>query len=51
MTVLQTIDLKKYYQQGENVTKVLDGVSLEIEVGEFVAVVGTSGSASPRCFT
>jgi len=44
MPVLQTIDLKKYYQQGENVTKALDGVSLEIEAGEFVAVVGTSGS-------
>lgn len=44
MPVLQTIELKKYYQQGENVTKALDGVSLEIEAGEFVAVVGTSGS-------
>lgn len=44
MPVLQTIDLKKYYQQGENVTKALDGVSLEINAGEFVAVVGTSGS-------
>lgn len=44
MPVLQTIDLKKYYQQGENVTKALDGVSLEIVAGEFVAVVGTSGS-------
>lgn len=44
MPVLQTIDLKKYYQQGENLTKALDGVSLEIEAGEFVAVVGTSGS-------
>lgn len=44
MSVLQVIDLKKYYKQGENVTKALDGVSLEIESGEFVAVVGTSGS-------
>lgn len=44
MPILQTVDLKKYYQQGENVTKALDGVSLEINGGEFVAVVGTSGS-------
>lgn len=44
MPVLQTVDLKKYYQQGETVTKALDGVSLEINAGEFVSVVGTSGS-------
>ena len=44
MSILQTVDLKKYYQQGETVTKALDGVSLEINAGEFVSVVGTSGS-------
>ena len=44
MSILQTADLKKYYQQGETVTKALDGVSLEINAGEFVSVVGTSGS-------
>lgn len=27
MSILQTADLKKYYQQGETVTKALDGVS------------------------
>ena len=44
MSVLQTVDLKKHYRQGDNVTKALDGVSLAIEEGEFVAIVGTSGS-------
>lgn len=44
MSVLQVINLKKYYQQGENLIKALDGVSLEIEAGEFAAIVGTSGS-------
>lgn len=44
MTILQTIDLKKYYGEGENITKALDGVSLEIEEGKFVAIVGASGS-------
>ncbi len=44
MPVLQTVNLKKYYQQGETVTKALDGVSLEINGGEFVSIVGTSGS-------
>lgn len=44
MSILQTVDLKKNYRQGDHVTKALDGVSLTIEEGEFVAIVGTSGS-------
>ena len=44
MSVLQTIDLKKYYGTEPNITRALDGVSLCVEQGEFVAVVGTSGS-------
>lgn len=44
MTILETVDLKKYYRQGEHVTKALDGVDLTIDEGEFAAVVGTSGS-------
>ena len=44
MAVLQTIDLKKYYGEGENQVKALDGICLEIEEGKFTAIVGTSGS-------
>ena len=44
MSVLQTVDLKKYYGTEPNITRALDGVSLSVEQGEFVAVVGTSGS-------
>lgn len=44
MAVLKTINLKKYYGGGENQVKALDGVNLEVERGEFVAIVGTSGS-------
>ena len=44
MPILQTTDLKKYYGEKPNITKALDGVSLSVEHGEFVAIVGTSGS-------
>lgn len=44
MSILKTNDLRKYYGTGANQTKALDGVNLQVEQGEFVAVVGTSGS-------
>ena len=44
MPILTARQLKKYYQQGNNTVKALDGVDLTVEEGEFVAVVGTSGS-------
>ena len=44
MTVLRTINLKKYYGTGERDVRALDGISLEVERGEFLAVVGSSGS-------
>lgn len=44
MSILQTIDLKKYYGEASHITRALDGVNLSVEQGEFVAVVGTSGS-------
>ncbi len=44
MKVLRTRNLKKYYGSGENRVKALDGVDLEVERGEFLAIVGTSGS-------
>lgn len=44
MDILQTEDLKKYYGRGDTMVKALDGVSLRVEQGSFVSVVGTSGS-------
>ncbi len=44
MANLQLVDLTKHYKQGKSVVKALDGVTLEIGNGEFVAVVGRSGS-------
>lgn len=44
MKVLRTENLKKYYGTGSNQVRALDGVNLEVERGEFLAIVGTSGS-------
>lgn len=44
MSILQTIDLKKYYGEEPNITHALDGINFSVDDGEFVAVVGTSGS-------
>ncbi|OPY18500.1 MAG: putative ABC transporter ATP-binding protein [Methanomethylovorans sp. PtaU1.Bin093] len=37
-------DLKRYYGTGETAVKALNGVSFEINKGEFVAIMGASGS-------
>ncbi len=44
MSILETINLKKYYGSGDAMVKALDGVDLAIEEAEYVAIVGTSGS-------
>jgi putative ABC transport system ATP-binding protein len=44
MAHLQLRDLTKHYKQGKTVIKALDGVTLDVGDGEFVAVVGRSGS-------
>ena len=44
MIILQTEKLKKIYGSGDTEVRALDGVDLQVEKGEFVAVVGTSGS-------
>ncbi len=44
MEILQTKELKKIYGAGNNAVHALDGVNLSVDMGEFVAIVGTSGS-------
>ena len=44
MAHIELVDLTKIYRQGRNVVRALDGVSLQIGAGEFVSVVGRSGS-------
>nr|WP_295734454.1 ABC transporter ATP-binding protein [uncultured Intestinibacter sp.] len=44
MSILKAENLIKIYGQAENEVKALDNISLEVEQGEFVAIVGSSGS-------
>ena len=42
-------DVYKIYKTGESEVHALDGVTLEICQGEFVAIVGASGSGKSTC--
>ena len=44
MNLLKAVNLRKVYGQGETKVIALDDVNLEVEKGEFTAIVGTSGS-------
>ena len=44
MALIEVKDLYKIYNPGENEVRALDGVSLTIDRGEFVAIIGHSGS-------
>src|SRR5712691_5878636 len=44
MASIRLVNLTKNYKRGSEVIRALDGVTLDIDKGEFVAVVGRSGS-------
>jgi len=44
MDILKITNLRKIYGTGETQVKALDGIDLTVERGEFVAIVGSSGS-------
>ena len=42
-------DVCKYYQMGDTTVKAVDHISMKINKGEFVAIVGQSGSGKSTC--
>lgn len=44
MTVLQVTNLSKCYGKGNHVVKALNNVTISVQKGELIAIVGTSGS-------
>jgi len=43
-TAVRTENVCRYYQMGQSLIRAVDGVSCEIRAGEFVALLGASGS-------
>ncbi len=41
---VRALDLRRHYTMGESLIRAVDGVTLDVNEGEFVALLGTSGS-------
>jgi putative ABC transport system ATP-binding protein len=44
MEAIRTEDVRRHYKMGDSLIRAVDGVSLQVGSGEFVALLGTSGS-------
>ena len=49
MTLIEEKNVTSTYQMGEEIFYALNGISFSIEEGEFVAIMGTSGSGKSTC--
>src|SRR6266852_41770 len=43
-SAVRIVDLCRHYRMGETLIRAVDGVSLQVRAGEFVALLGSSGS-------
>ena len=48
-TLIEFDGVCKYYQMGDTLVKAADHISMQIHKGEFVAIVGQSGSGKSTC--
>ena len=48
--VLETKNIEKYYGNKSNLTKAIDNISFEVKKGEFVGIMGASGSRENNSF-
>ena len=49
MSILELENVEKIYGENDNQVKALRNINLKVEEGEFVAIVGTSGSGKSTC--
>ena len=42
--ILKVEQIQKFYGNKDNITKAIDGISFDVEEGEFIGIMGASGS-------
>lgn len=48
--ILEVKNVEKYYGNKSNLTKAIDNISFDVDKGEFVGVMGASGSRKNNTF-
>lgn len=47
-TILRVNELEKYYKNKGNLTKAVDHISFDVDSGEYIGIMGASGTGSER---